>query len=302
MEQSPFSSIIGHDRVRSALSRMLDGGRLAHAFLFVGPEHVGKTATAEAFLRPLLNLPANGSLEAHPDFITLERSVDEKTGKEKTAISVEQVREACSRFSMTALSGGKKALFIEEADRLNAAAGNALLKTLEEPRGDAVIILRAPAVESVPATVASRCQVVRFHPVSTAMLVEALRRRGLDREEATTLAAQAFGCPGVAIRLVTDGAYRAEAETAVQSARQLLSASIATRLRTAGELLPKDEANKAAVASRMIDAWERLLRDRLLASLDQEDVAPLRRLSEARQALGHNGNPQLALEHILLSF
>jgi DNA polymerase-3 subunit delta' len=302
MESRPFASIIGHDRACLALDRMATGGRLAHAFLFVGPEHVGKTAVAEAFLRRLLGIAPGTPLEAHPDFITLARLSDEKTGKEKTAISVEQVREACERFSMTSFGGGRKALFIEEADRLNAAAGNALLKTLEEPRGDAVIILRAPSAESVPATVASRCQTIRFHAVPRATIADALRRKGLDREEAESLASASFGAPGIALRLVSDGAFRAEEETAIQSARSLLSASIASRLRVAGELLPKDEANKPVMASRTIDAWERLLRERLLASLDRKDAVPLRRLAEARQALAHNGNPQLALEHILLSF
>jgi DNA polymerase-3 subunit delta' len=301
MEHRPFSSVIGHDRACQALARMLEGGRLAHAFLFVGPEHVGKTTVAEAFLKMLLG--ATGApLEAHPDFITLARLTDEKTGKEKTAISVEQVREATGRFSMTALAGGRKALFIEEADRLNAAAGNALLKTLEEPRGDAVIILRAPSAESVPATVASRCQTIRFNAVPRATLSEALRRRGLDREEADSIAAASFGRPGVAIRLIGDGAYRAEEETATSLAKELLASGIGARLRAAGELLPKDEANKAVVAARTIDAWERLLRDRMLASFDRKDAVPLRRLSEARNAIAHNGNPQLALEHILLSF
>ena len=98
------------------------------------------------------------------------------------------------------------------------------------------------------------------------------------------------------MRLIGDGAYRAEEDMAIASARELLSAPIAARLRTAGELLPKDEANKAATASRMMDAWERLLRDRMLASLDRKDAVPLRRLSEARRAISHNGNPQLALE------
>src|SRR3989344_3608250 len=216
MSSKPFSGIIGHEAAISCLGRMLEDGTLAHAYLFVGQPRVGKRAVALALLNALFSVP--GHIGSHPDIVMIRRETDEKTGKEKTAVSVEQVRDACERLSMTSLSGGRKALFIEEADRLNAAAGNALLKTLEEPRGDAIIILRANSVDAVPATIASRCQIVRFHPVPPATIAEAFVKRGVDREEAASLAQASFGAPGAALSLLTDGEYRAQEETAAAAA------------------------------------------------------------------------------------
>src|SRR3989344_1447087 len=294
MSSKPFSGIIGHEAAISCLGRMLEDGTLAHAYLFVGQPRVGKRAVALALLNALFSVP--GHIGSHPDIVMIRRETDEKTGKEKTAVSVEQVRDACERLSMTSLSGGRKALFIEEADRLNAAAGNALLKTLEEPRGDAIIILRANSVDAVPATIASRCQIVRFHPVPPATIAEAFVKRGVDREEAASLAQASFGAPGAALSLLTDGEYRAQEETAAAAAAQLFSPPVARRLRAASDLLPKDEANKGAVALRTLETWERILRERMLSSLSRKDARTLRRLRAARMAILHNASPQLALE------
>lgn len=281
---------------------MHGSGRMAHAFLFVGPARVGKTTVALTLLNAVMG---EGSVETHPDAVFVRRETDEKTGKEKSAISVEQVREACERFSLTSLSG-RKAMFIEEADRMNAAAANALLKTLEEPKGNALIMLRAPSADDVPATIASRCQVVRFHAVPEPAIAEALVRRGLDHEEAAHLAARSHGAPGVAIRLLTDGEYRAQEDVASAAVRDLMAAPIARRLRAAAELMPKDEANKALVALCTLDAWERALRERMLGSVRDAPAAlrltrSLRRLAEARSGILHNASPQLALEHLLIS-
>lgn len=306
MASDPFSTLIGHARIREVFTRMLAAGRLPHASLFVGPAQVGKTAMALMLLKETVAPGWTGPLEAHPELVVLRRETDEKTGKDKAAISVEQVREACARFSQTSFSGGRKGMFVEEADALNAAAANALLKTLEEPRGDAVMILRASSVDDVPATIASRCQVIRFQAVPEVEIASALVRRGVDREEAAALARASHGRPGAALRLLTDGEYRAQEETASEGARRLMREGIAPRLRAAAELLPKDEANKGAVALRTLETWERVLREELLArvgSADARRVAKaLRRLGEARSAIRHNGSPQLALEHVLLGF
>src|SRR3989338_393110 len=108
---------------------MLAGETLPHALLFVGPKGAGKTSVAHQLGKALL-----GSL-THPDFLTLERLVDEKTGKRKSQISVEQIRELNARLGLSSLGGGWKVVFIEEATALSMGAVNALLKTLEEPKG-----------------------------------------------------------------------------------------------------------------------------------------------------------------------
>lgn len=277
--------IIGHEKIVSVLRRQGENGRGAHAYLFVGPEGVGRTTVAEEMLGA--------------NVTKVIRNSDEKTGKMKSAISVDQIRELRDALSMTSFDGATKAVFIEEADWLNAAAANALLKTLEEPRGDTLIILRAPTVESVPATIASRCQVIRFNFVSADTIAASLVRRGLDKEEAAHLAKMSNGCPGIAIRLLTDGGYRAERETAASAFHAIMAASLPRRLALVAAMLPKTEADKATALERILDAWEEAARQKMLEG-DARFIVVLDRLCESRDAMEHNVNPQLALEHIVI--
>ncbi len=286
--------IIGHEKIVSVLRRQGENGRGAHAYLFVGPEGVGRTTVAEGLME--------GSRAEGPKSLSYQkvsRLADEKTGKMKSAISVDQIRELRDSLSMTSFDGATKAVFVEEADWLNAAAANALLKTLEEPRGDTLIILRAPTVESVPATIASRCQVIRFNFVSADTIATSLVRRGLDKEEAAHLATMSNGCPGIAIRLLTDGGYRAERETAASAFHAIMAASLPRRLALVAAMLPKTEADKATALERILDAWEEAARQKMLEG-DARFIAVLDRLREARESAEHNVNPQLALEHIVI--
>lgn len=315
MSSDPFSAIIGHETVCGVLTRALAAGRLAHAYLFVGPIGCGRRTVAEALAKTWLG--TEGNLDSHPDFMRLARGEDEKTGKEKTGIVVAQVRELVERFGLSSFSG-RKLVLIEEADRLIGGAANALLKTLEEPRGDAMLILRAERLDAVPATLVSRCQVIRFTPVPRVQLAVALEVRGLDAPEAARLAARSFGCPGRALRLMRDGEARAEDDVGFDGFMACFRADLPSRLKAAAALLPRDETDKAAVLERTLDAWEHGLRDLLLTSAGCTNLvsregpdrlawppgricAALRALSEARRDAARNVQPLLALEHIILA-
>lgn len=286
-----FSSIIGHQNVCSVLSRQIESGQMAHAYLFVGPEGVGKSAVTSEFIGTLV--------PSGTDATKVARNFDEKTEKLKSSISVEQIRELRERLSLTSFDGSKKMVFIEEADYLSDSAANALLKTLEEPRGDTCIILRAETVESVPETIASRCQILRFHLVSEKIIGDALRTRGLDQEETTKIATMSRGRPGVAIRLIRDGAYRAERETASATFQTIISSSLAKRLGLVASLLPKTETDKSTALEKILDTWEEVARDRMLAG-DTQFTPILDRIQESREAMEFNINPQLALEHVVI--
>jgi DNA polymerase-3 subunit delta' len=147
-------------------------GRLGHAWLIAGPAGIGKLNLALVFARRVLErrpstdeLPALGAQEAiaalrdshvpadhHPDLHWLFPDED------KTAVSVEQVRDAAAALSLKAHGGGAKVVLIEQADGMTIAAANALLKTLEEPSDDTYLLLLADQPNRLPATIRSRCQ------------------------------------------------------------------------------------------------------------------------------------------------
>ena len=327
MASDAFAHVIGHERACTVLRRALASNRLPHAILVVGPAGVGRRTLAKALIANFLAAPLPSSIfhlptstfDFHPDFIRLIRETDTKTGKEKSLIGVEQVREVREQLSRSAFSG-RKALLIEEADKLGVSA-QTLLKTLEEPPGDCLIVLRAPTIDTVPATIVSRCQVIRLHTVARAEIAQALVNKGLDAMEAQKLARLALGSPGHALRLLRDGAFRAEADIGLASFISCFGGSLPEGLRAAAALLPKEEANKSMMLARVLAAWEQTARDvllhqcslstlatrddaALLALVPQLPTARLQRVMHAirqteRDAASHV-NPLLALEHIIL--
>lgn len=279
---------------------MIEHKTLPHALLFVGPDHVGKTLLAKTLSRQVLGVQ---NLETQPDYLELKRLDDEKTGKRKSNISVRQVRELVGRLSMTSFTGGAKVIFVEEAHRLSMGGANALLKTLEEPKGQTLFVLRAPSVEDVPATIASRCQVMHFTVVSASAIVDGLVRAGFSQADAQEAALHSEGRPGLALRYLKDSEYRAQRETDRVQAETFLAASLPERLRLVTELIPKAEVNSASRLQKVITELQMVARRDLLATSSTSSTLStfLERLSEVRQAARHNINPHLALEHIALA-
>lgn len=301
-----FAQIIGHDRALEVLAKSLENDRLAHAYLFVGIEGLGRTLLAHTLIREFLGVQTGALLHTHPDAIWLEREVDED-GKRKAEIGVDAAREFVDRFAMSPIAGNRKTAFVEEAERLSTPAANALLKTIEEPKGDTLLILRASSVDAVPRTIASRCQVIRFAPVPTERIAEALRKRGSDGEEAQTCAIASLGRPGFAIRLITDTAFRATHELSQERLRSWRMMPVYERLRSVADLLPKDEADKRSVLEEILDGLERATRTELLRAADASPAelpywtAVVHRVSDARSGVQHNVNPLLCLEHVVLA-
>ncbi|MBI2551264.1 hypothetical protein HYV73_02875 [Candidatus Uhrbacteria bacterium] len=315
MHSPPFHKIIGHERVIEVLTRLFDSGRVPHAFLFVGADHSGRRTFIQACLERLKGEVVS---EHDPNLMWLKREMNEKTGKRKVAIGVEQVRALNERLSMGGLGGGVKMAVIEEADRLLGAAANAILKTLEEPRGNTVFFLRAHALSDVMPTIRSRCMILRLSTVPRLTIQEALVRRGVSPRDAAEAAAASFGCPGAAIRFLEDGELRARLATASGQLSTLLRSETAERLAQVGTMLPTKEGDARKEALALLDGWEAGLRDALLQSLGltqiqsaQVDVPEqpirfwleaLRRVRTLRVGLDQQAHPLLTLEEVVMEW
>jgi len=216
----------------AVLLRAAQSGRLPHAWLLTGPRGVGKATLAFRFARWLLAGPVQeGGLfgaappptslaiapdhpvfrrvaaQGHPDLLTLEPGINDKTGKARSEIVIEDVREAIQRLHLSPAEGGWRILVVDSADVLNRNAANALLKLLEEPAPRSLILLVSHAPGALLPTIRSRCCHLALAPLPTAtvelLLAEALPE--LEAGEAIQLAHLAEGSIGRALALAEAG-------------------------------------------------------------------------------------------------
>jgi DNA polymerase-3 subunit delta' len=199
-------------RLQSRLTR----GAMAHALLLCGPAGLGKRAFGQRFVRALLcERPREGeacgqcraclllAAGSHPDFVAISYGV-RKDGVQRKEIVIEQIRELSARLAMNSQFGGWQVACIDPADAMNAAAANALLKTLEEPSARTLLILLADAPWRLPQTIRSRCQRVDFEVPATEQALAWLRGQGV--QEAVPALQAAGGNPGLALAWSRDGA------------------------------------------------------------------------------------------------
>ena len=166
-------------------------GRLAHAWLLWGASGLGKVQFAEKLAKRLLCKNQTGcdrcqscswlAQQAHPDFKFLIAD------KGKKSITIDQVRMLQSELMMSTMQAGKRVVMLPQANLLNMAASNALLKILEEPSENIHFILCADALQTIPVTIQSRCQSLYFSPASEQQVNAYLEEHHLPTENATLL-------------------------------------------------------------------------------------------------------------------
>lgn len=206
-----WKDILGHKELIKRLQAMQMEERIPHAMLFCGAEGVGKTMVAEALAAALLchepdhgqccgRCPACLALRAgtHPDYFLLQ---PESSGKAAKSIKIEAVRELQAGIARVPLLSCRRVVMIQEAEKMNEAAANCLLKTIEEPEGQAVFILLTSAPAALLDTIISRCMRVEFGILQPEELQEVLRRQGMAEEEARRLAAVSDGSAARAMAL-----------------------------------------------------------------------------------------------------
>lgn len=207
-------------------------GRLPHALLLAGPAGLGKGVFARRLIRALLctQVDAEGKacglcrgcrlvqVGSHPDMQVLQPEEDGKP------IKIDAVRELCIFLGCTTQYGGYKIALLEPADRLNVNAANSLLKTLEEPPGNSLLLLVSDRPARLPATVRSRCQRIDFAPPPLASARDWLTPQIPAAIDPVVLLAITGGAPLAALAQA-DGARWARRRTLFEAYRQTLAGS-----------------------------------------------------------------------------
>ncbi len=202
----PFSDIIGHRKQLESLARSLENDRLHHAYLFLGPEGVGKKAVALSLAMAIQCREKAGDFCGCCDGCVRVRNGNHPDVRvvgplpEKKEITIQQVRELERELNYRSFTGGKKIAVVDPASLMNYAAQNALLKTLEEPPKDSLLILVSTSVGGLLATLVSRCLRLSFAPLPAQEVASFLEsRKGWSREKAELLAAMSMGSLGRAV-------------------------------------------------------------------------------------------------------
>lgn len=231
--------LLGQTAAEEALLAAYDGGRLPHAWLFTGPRGVGKATLAFRFARFLLAerqrdaaaqegpglfgeaapAPAGLQLEpdhpvfrrvaagGHADLVTVARTINPTSKKLRGEIVVDDVRAATGFLRRTSAEGGWRICIVDAADEMNPNAANALLKVLEEPPEQAMLLLLAHAPGRLLPTIRSRCRQLALTPLSEATVSQLLGDFApeLSAEDASALARLSEGSIGRALALADEG-------------------------------------------------------------------------------------------------
>lgn len=218
--------LVGHGAEEAMLAEIRASGRMPHAWLFCGPQGIGKATLAYRLARAVLKHGVGGgpsdslsvpsedpvarriAAQTHPDLLVLRRPWDDRTKRLKTVLTVDEMRRLNAFLARHAGAGGWRVVIVDAADDMNANAANALLKLLEEPPQNVLLLLVAHAPAKLLPTIRSRCRVLRLRPLNPDAVTEIVRRNGEAEpspKDSVLLAYLARGSAGRALRLAAHG-------------------------------------------------------------------------------------------------
>ena len=303
-----FTALKGQERAKTFLGRVLSSKRLAHAYLFRGPDGVGKQLCAR-IVAAAVNCAGShedggcGSCRSCRKFITGNHPDISVISPEKGTIGIDRIRELSKSLSYPPYESEMRVVILEDVHTMRAEAGNSLLKTLEEPPENNLLILTAESSSEVLPTITSRCQSVPFFglPVEQCSAVICSVDGDIAKEEAAMLSQLAEGSPGKALLFREKGLVKTWKEV-IEVVSMQERHSVSRVLKTA-ELLAalKDDLQPLL---GLIRIW---LRDRMLsesgsgASSMEKFLLRLASLENAERQLARNCNRALVCEVLLFN-
>ena len=324
---------IGHQSVVALLQRSVREERIAHAYLLVGPRQVGKMTLALDLAR-LVNCQGEApcgecdqcrrigqGLHADVQVVAVEAG---DRGRERVNISIDQVREVQRDASLKPYEAQYRVFIVDGAERLSLDAANAMLKTLEEPPAQVILLLLATEADVLLPTIVSRCQRLDLRPLEYSLVADELRARfDSDDDHIEEIARLSGGRIGWAFEAMSRPELLERRSAALTAIEDLVHNGLDGRFSYAGELASRFGADRES-AGQALELWSDWWRDvmmvkegtpELAANLSRLDsfqaasealsrtqvVGAIKSVQRAVEHLERNVNPRLALEGLMLS-
>jgi len=329
--------VVGQTKVVSLLQRSLERKVVAHAYLLVGPHHVGKMTLA-LNLAQALNCEAAeppcgvclscqkiaSARHADVQIIGLTTDGNSAEAKPRAEIGIDQIRQIQHSSSLPPFEGRYKVFIIDGAEFLSNEAANCLLKTLEEPVGRVIFILLTTNDKFLPATVVSRCQRLELLPLAATEVAAALNSRwGIELQKAKLLARLSHGCLGWALSAAFDDGLLQQRAERLKRLLDITRANYEERFAYAAQLVGQFSQSRGSV-QEILDLWLDWWRDLLLVKVGCSDIitnvdleatlidwsrdfslaeikAFINSIQAAGEQLRQNANPRLVLDVLMLS-
>lgn len=279
-------SIIGHNKIIDYLDRSIARDKISHAYIFSGPKHLGKFTVALDFAKKIVG---NSEQKINPDIIIISPETGEKN------IKIDKIRELERELSFNPYFGKWKVVIIDDADKLNISAQNALLKTLEEPFQKTSIILIVKNTDKIISTVKSRCVIKKFNLIKESEIVPLI----LKKENKKEIKFWALNRPGLAIDLQNEEELE-KRKKAQNNLEKIINANLSEKF-SFFENLSKDMPR----AIEELGFWMVLLRKNILDSCNffyldkKKSFNLLLNIEKSLKIISQtNSNPKLVLENL----
>ncbi len=327
--------MMGQGPVLKELDRSFGEGLQAHAYLLVGPPQVGKGTLAVAMAQAVNCLSPDGApcgecsqcrrvaAGQHADVLVIGVNPDRTGGSQRREIGIDDVREAQRQAGLKPYEGSSRVYVFDGAEHMSEEASNALLKILEEPPPQVMIVLLASHEDALLPTIRSRCRRLELRPMPwTDLATELAEAHSIDRGEAELLARLSGGRPGWALSAIGDPSIMEERNQEVDRAAGLTTTTMEEKFGYASELA-SSHYKSHDTTSWVLDLWLRWWRDLLLVKEGAEDfvhnldriealkdsaaglttvqvVGAIKAIMTTFDALDANANARLALEVLMM--
>jgi len=308
--------LVGHQKQWQFLKKSAKLGRLSHAYLFSGEEKLGKRTFALEWVSQLFGESRAKLLAgSHPDFILIEPIQKHPKPEQNSVqgapapssalvrgqIEISQIKDLNWFLSLRPYSAPFKTVIIDRAHSMNQEAQNCFLKTLEEPRGETLLILISEHPEFLFPTIRSRLEIIKFYPVPKNEIENYLREQGIEEKKIQAISQISQGKPGVAIDFLCLPQKLEERNILLQEIIKIVKADLIFRFQYAKKI------SKAPNLKEILNIWLSYFQDVLLSRLKNGQKileSDINRLKEIQKIIflisTTNINPRLALETLML--